>query len=259
MQDLPKKINSISAGTVIGHPDFRATGYTFNEGEETEKFVSVHLPRFDRPTVSNKIVDDTNDFINGFKVVQTANGEYGYVRESDNILLPYRYDVASNFNQYGFAMVGKDGSVSWIDKSFKYLNPFCYDMVEENLDKSYIEFKGFGEISNFSKGDIPLSRVYNGRNTYGITAYFGINGQIQTFCEYNGEIDDLHPVRLFNEGTDFDKTGYAMADGYMLFANGYYLSYEGLIKLCKEKGFINIICEDAEKCLEKEKGRILKK
>ena len=36
MQDLPKKINSISAGTVIGHPDFRATGYTFNEGEETE-------------------------------------------------------------------------------------------------------------------------------------------------------------------------------------------------------------------------------
>lgn len=258
MQDLPKKINSISAGTVIGHLDFRATGYTFNEGEETEKFVSVHLPRFDRPTVSNKIVEDTNDFINGFKVVQTANGEYGYVRESDNILLPYRYDVASDFNQYGFAMVGKDGSVSWIDKSFKYLNSFG-DMVDEDLDDDCSEFKGWGEVNNFSEGEIPLSRVYDGRNTYGITYYFGINGQFQTFCEYNGEINDFLSVSRFNEGTDFDKTGYAMANGYMLFAKGYYLSYKDLIKLCKEKGFINIICEDAEKCLEKEKGRILKK
>ena len=56
-----------------------------------------------------EIIDNSNDFVNGFKVVQTSNGEYAYVRQSDFQLLPFRYDVASDFNEYGFAMVGKKG------------------------------------------------------------------------------------------------------------------------------------------------------
>ena len=69
-----------------------------------------------------RIIDSNENFVNGFKVVKTANGEYAYIRESDNSLLPFRYDIAFDFNEFGFAIVGKDGSVSWINKDFKYLN-----------------------------------------------------------------------------------------------------------------------------------------
>lgn len=258
MKNLPKKVNSIiRKSCILFDLDHRKIFYTVNEGEETQTIIYVQLPKYYRPKKTDEIIDDSNDFINGFKVVQTSNGEYAYVRESDNALLPYRYDVAFDFNQYGFAIVGKDGDVSWIDTSFRYLN-LNGNMVEEELDKNYAKFNGWQGISDFSDGSIPLSRVYDGRNTYGRVSYFGIDGKFKEFYEYNGKINSFSRSS-FCKGTNFDKNGYAMADGDMLFARGYYLSYENLIKLCKEKGFITVISEDAEKCFDKEIEKILKK
>ena len=57
--------------------------------------------------------------------------------EKDNILLPYRYDIATDFNEYGFAMIGKNGKVSWIDKKFNYLN------IEGKIEKEGNEFNDF--------------------------------------------------------------------------------------------------------------------
>lgn len=260
MSKTPIKVNSIirRGGIFIDSDHSKKMCYTINDGEATETKIHVQLPQFYWLKKSDEIIDDSNDFINGFKVVQTSNGEYAYVRESDNTLLPFRYDVAFDFNQYGFAIVGRDGSVSWIDTSFRYLD-LNGNMVEEELDKNYAEFNGWQGISNFSEGSIPLSRVYDGRNTPGKVSYFGINGKFKEFYKYNGEIDDSFSRNCFNGGTIFDESGFAMADGNMLFARGYYLSYEDLIKLCNEKGFISVISEDAEKCFDKETGRLLKK
>ena len=115
MSKMPIKIINVirSCSIFIVRDRTRNICYTINQNTPNE--TNIHIK-------SEKIIDDSNEFVNGFKVVQTENGEYAYVRESDNVLLPFRYDVAFDFNQYGFAIVGKDGSVSWIDTTFKYLN-----------------------------------------------------------------------------------------------------------------------------------------
>lgn len=260
MEKLPIKVNSvIRQGSIFINSDcLREMCYTINDGEKTKKNIFVQLPQFYRPKKTDEIINCSNDFINGFKIVQTSNGEYAYVRESDNTLLPYRYDVAFNFNQYGFAIVGKNGSVSWIDTNFRYLDPNG-NMIEEELDKNYTKFNGWQGIGSFSEGNIPLSRVYDGRNTYSRVSYFGTDGKLKDFYRYNGKIDDSISINNFSAGTIFDETGHAMADGYMLFARGYYLSYEDLRKICQEKGYITVISEDANKCFDKEIGRVFKK
>lgn len=257
MGNLPK-INSIHNSCILVDRNQRNLYYEINEGKKDAIGVRVALPEFGRPKISSEIIDNSNDFMNGFKVVQTSNGEYAYIRQSDSLLLPFRYDVASDFNEYGFAMVGKEGSVSWIDTSFRYLD-LNGDMVEEELSKGYAKFDGWQGISSFSKGSIPLSRVCDGRSTYVRVSYFGIDGKFKEFYRYNGEIDDSFSISSFGKGTIFDKNGHAMADGNMLFARGYYLSYGDLIEICEQKGFITVISKDADKCFDKETGKVIKK
>ena len=251
------KINSIvHSSCILIRGNQRILYYEINEGKKDAIGVRVSLPEFGRPKISSEIIDNSNVFINGFKIVQTSNNEYAYIRQSDSLLLPFRYDVASDFNEYGFAMVGKDGSVSWIDTSFRYLN-LQGDMIEEELEKRYAKFRGWQGVSSFSKGSIPLSRVYDDRNTHGKVSYFGINGKFKEFYQYNGEIDDSFSIMSFNQGTNFDENNRAIADGNMLFAKGYYSSYDDLIKICEQKGFITAISKDADKCFDKETGRVL--
>lgn len=256
MKNIPK-INSIaSASTTLIDPEqHRRVAYQINQNREN--LITTVLPYFGRPEISTEIVASSKHFVNGFKVVQTSNGEFAYIRQSDSQLLPFRYDVASDFNEYGFAMVGKDASVSWIDTTFRYLNQNG-EMTEETLDDEYSKFNGWQEISNFSRGTTPLSQVYDVRTSRGIVAYFGVNGKLKDFYQYNGKMDAKFPKRTFNNGTVFDEFGHAMADGTLLFAKGYYITYEDLIKICNQKGFIGAIEDDAEVYLDEETGEVLK-
>lgn len=256
MDKIPTKvhnINRISSIVIDNHE--RNIHYIINEDYVNETTISVKLPEYKRPKLSEIIIDDSNEFVNGFKVVQTENGEYAYVRETDNCLLPYRYDVATNFNEYGFAMVGKDGFVSWIDTNFKYFN-IDGNFVEEKVDK-YPSFNAWQTVSEFSKGEIPLSRLFYDKNLFGKTVYLGIDGKLKEFYQYDGNINHVSNT-YFSNGDEFDINGFAMADGKMLFARGYYCTYHDLIKICKEKGFILSICEDAEEQFNKNFSKILK-
>ena len=99
MEKLPEKINSIiRSSAILVTKGVRHIYYEINEKEETRTGIHVELPEYWRPKKSDEIVDDSNNFVNGFKVVKTANGEYAYVREADNSLLPFRYDIAFDFN-----------------------------------------------------------------------------------------------------------------------------------------------------------------
>ncbi|NLL44046.1 MAG: hypothetical protein GX247_00045 [Mollicutes bacterium] len=44
----------------------------------------VQLPKDGRPKPTNKIMFESEEFLNGFKVVVMSNGEYAYIREEDN-------------------------------------------------------------------------------------------------------------------------------------------------------------------------------
>lgn len=248
MSDLPKEIKSIK-GSVYSFVDKGTERYAYilNEGTDKEVRVNVLLPYYSRPDISFDIIDDSRGFVNGFKVVQLDNKEYAYVKEEGNTLLPFRYDVATDFNEYGYAMVGKDGKVSWIDKNFKYLNS-KYEMVNEDSSK----FNGFLSVSDFSKGEHPLSKVCSCSSDWDKkTSYFGVDGKIIEFSRYDGEIirdrDSIKNFSYYSE--DFNDKGYATAnnDWLILLSSGYYLYTKDLIRICEEKGFLDTISSRVEK------------
>ena len=248
MKKLPKEIKSIK-GSVYSFVDKGTERYAYilNEGTDKEVRVNVLLPYYSRPDISFDIIDDSRDFVNGFKLVQTANMEYAYVKEEGNTLLPFRYDVATDFNEYGYAMVGKDGKVSWIDKNFKYLNS-KYEMVNEDSSK----FNGFLSVSDFSKGEHPLSKVCSCSYDWNKkTSYFGVDGKIIEFSRYDGEIiRDSNSIKNFSYySEDFNDKGYATAnnDWLILLSSGYYLYTKDLIRICEEKGFLDTISSRVEK------------
>jgi len=232
----------------IDQNHIRHITYVINKDGKALSEFKVNLPEIHRPEISTTIVNEKVNFVNGFKVVQTSNGEYGYIRESDNALLPYRYDIAFDFNQYGFAIVGKDGNVTWINKDFQHLN-LAGRMVDENKpNASWSKTDGWLSVDSFSNGNIPLSLIYDNKTIHNsVTAYFGIDGKLKEFYHYNGKLNDDYPKTHFNNGTPFDKSGNAIADNYLLFAKGYYTTYKYLIEFCKEKGFITLIDEEADK------------
>jgi len=260
MESLTNKNNNvIRRGTVtIDENHIRHINYIINQNGKIISEIKVSLPEFHRPETSNKIINEKVNFVNGFKVVQTSNGEYGYIKEADNTLLPYRYDIAFDFNQYGFAIVGKDGNVTWINKEFQHLN-LAGRMVEESKSNdSWSRTDGWLSVDTFSEGNIPLSLVYDNKSVHNnVTAYFGIDGKLKEFYHYNGEINDDYPKTHFSNGTPFDKSGNAIADNYLLFAKGYYTSYKYLIEFCRQKGFIKILDEEAAKYFDNNTGKKL--
>ena len=248
MKKLPKEIKSIK-GSVYSFVDKETERYVYilNEGTDKEVRVNVLLPYYSRPDISFDIIDDSRGFVNGFKVVQLDNKEYAYVKEEGNTLLPFRYDVATDFNEYGYAMVGKDGKVSWIDKNFKYLNS-KYEMVNEDSSK----FNGFLSVSDFSKGEHPLSKVCSCSSDWDKkTSYFGVDGKIIEFSRYDGEIiRDSDSIKNFSYcSEDFNDKGYATAnnDWLILLSSGYYLYTKDLIRICGEKGFLETLSSKIEK------------
>lgn len=249
VKNLEKIVRIYGANTFYIDDNMYKFRYTIidNEGEKTS--IPVSLPYNSRPKKTSNIILDTNDFVNGFKVVQTENLEYAYVREEDNALLPYRYDIATNFNKYGYAMVGKDGKVSWIDKSFRYLNN-NREMVKEEGSATYTGFKGFLSINNFSKGEHPLSKICNIEHNKEV-CYFGTDGNIKEFYRYDGDkIREDESNKIFSYySTEFDDAGYATAnDGSLiLLSSGYYLIAKDLIKICRDKGFLDTISNRIEK------------
>ena len=111
MSELPKEIKSIK-GSVYSFVDNKTERYAYilNEGTDKEVRVTVLLPYYSRPDISCDIIDGSRDFVNGFKVVQTANMEYAYVKEESNTLLPFRYDIATDFkSQYDIDWFRDDG------------------------------------------------------------------------------------------------------------------------------------------------------
>ena len=232
MDNMPKEVISISSTGEFFEWEDRKRIFTYylNRGMENETYIRFSSPYRSRPERSFEVIASSKDFTNGFKLVQTANKEYAYISEEDNTLLPYRYDIATDFNEYGFAMVGKNGKVSWIDKNFNYLN------IEGKMEKEGNEFNGFTQVNKFSNGKIPLSKVEYKR-VASLVSYFGIDGKIKEFYTFDGEkIIDTNPRKIFLQYSK-DFTGdYALVNFNtdILLSSGYCLSNDTLIKICEE-------------------------
>ncbi len=227
MDRLFKNVKSISAqdrgfGNTLMH--FK---YSVNE-DDIDTTVDITMRNGIRPPRFKTIKKESENFVNGFKVVLITNGEYAYIRESDNTLLPYRYDVATDFNEYGYAMVGKDGKVSWINKDFEYLNSEGKMVKEhinedpprgfvENVNDIYTPFNGWVRVQAFNNGKNPLSLLWNGTalidRGYDYH-FFGPDGKLKEFYKYDGEVDKEYKRKSFVLRKDFNEKGKALKKEY---------------------------------------------
>lgn len=173
---------------------------------------------------------DKNEYINGYKQVKSKNGVY-FIRELDGRILPYYFDAASNFNEYGLAMVQKNGSFSWINGQLQYLTK---DGVWKVLRQGE-QLNGWSIITPFQNGS--LSKLTS-KGPVQKVCFFNTLGMIQKFTSYsNPQIS----YDTFIRSTDFDQDGIALADDKILFSEGYYISQNDAIIMMRQEGFLKEI------------------
>lgn len=242
---IPETIKSIKCKNKVKvNQSMEVACYEIDCENGTKRNIFVNIPKYHKPYKTDRIVDSNNEFVNGFKVVKLANNCYSYVREEDNTLMPYFYDIAFDFNEYNLAMVGKAGSVSWINKDFNYLDSKG-NIVSEKED-SWKNFDGWDALFNFYGKDNPLSRAYCGMEDYGRTVYIDKENKIKRFFQYDGSVNKNMFRTEFFTGENFNDSKYAIADNYILYENGFCISKEDIIKLCLNDGYIDFLFDDAE-------------
>ncbi|HBA37179.1 MAG TPA: hypothetical protein DCY94_00515, partial [Firmicutes bacterium] len=236
--------------------------YTYTDEDGSAHTFSVEVAKSSiRKELSTKIILENDSFSEGFKVVQTANGEFGYIKEEDGRLLPYRFDIAGDFDEHGLAMVGKNGEVSWINKKFEFLSA---DGIFRPC-QLYIRPHSILRPNSFHKDINALSKVFafERENPVPIVSkddettsvrYLGLDGKIVKFYGFDGEaIRDFvsnFPEDLFKspnyEDISFDIDGHLIMTDRVLFRSTY-VKLEDLIKIGKKKGLLDEIESDVKK------------
>ena len=83
--------------------------------------------------------NSSDSFHFGYRLVRFVDGTFGYVKKGNGEeICPFKFDIASEFNEYGLAMIGKNGCVNWIDHNFEYLSMSgnkisCKNVLRENI------------------------------------------------------------------------------------------------------------------------------
>ncbi len=215
--------------------------YIINDGEETTETLEIPSTFKKHFTqMSQDIINSTKDFVNGYKVVETANHEYAFL-SLDGTILPMRFDIASNFNDFGLAMVGKNGSVSWLTKDFQYLS---LDGTLKDYEPE--TFKGFRSVSSFSLTSNPLSLIKITQNHDKPECfYLKPDLSIQEFTYFDGTNfkDTTSYFKLLNLNAEptFKREGYTIINNLILFPNGYYCSMEDFLNIHKNFALFNDI------------------
>lgn len=218
----------------------------------------------------------------GFKRVKFENGEFGFVRVSDDTLMPYRFEVADDFNKYGLALVARDGVINYIDTNFqvfeydiKYKQPIGHylldywiscgkDMYVEDFKRELFPLRkkdikdkmsGFDEISCFIEGDKPFAII--GEHFTERSVPISPSGELVTFRNYYDH-DKEESVIPINGGRllTTDNGAIMFEDGTynnprVYFSNGTYMTLRDIIKFSNDLGLYSIL----DNCCEEKNGK----
>lgn len=183
--------------------------YSIFDKDNNKKTVELEYPSelkyTDYIRKGGKIIDTKYKPAYGYKLVRNTFNQYMYLRTYDNAVIPYIFDIATNFNIYGLALVAKDGKISWIDNEFMY-----YDErgIKRDLNED-LRMDGWLSITNFRGGMTKLSKCVS--DSEGIfTSFVDTYLNSKFFKQYDGKkLSERSINRFLGLLTDFDKTGYA--------------------------------------------------
>ena len=83
--------------------------------------------------------------INAETMVQTTDDKYGFLDEIGNIIVEPKYDTAENFDQNGYAVVGRDFRYTVIDKTGKELVPLIPHRICISSDGKFFSYEQDGK------------------------------------------------------------------------------------------------------------------
>ncbi len=252
---LPNFFTQLGFGEYYSQEDrmsHKGYWYVTSENEELEIKTPYNEGYLQVIGVPLYVMESPENYTNGFKRVKLSNNLYGFLRETDGSFVPYQFILASEFNEYGYAMVAKNGSVGWINRNFDFLTEKrdWVSLFSINQDRL-----SFSQISDFSLGETPFSQVVS--FTFGMwkTQYLGTDGTIKGFNLYDGEkIGDIdrkfftqNEMRSLN-GTQFKPGGYAIRknEGVILFQNGFYCNFADFTKIAEVLDIFGLISKQCE-------------
>lgn len=168
------------------------------------------------------------NFVNGFARVLLSNGKFGYVDEDDN-LMPYSFDIAFDFNELGFAMVGtvRVGYISEYD--------FYKNMSELEFRLSYLSFNKIEEYKKVKDISIAknIGETYIGQN---YISFLGEDGKFIHFSQmlnYGNNDDETKVYLNINDLCDYnwneDGIIYDAENGIIFFIEGYYCTAKDML------------------------------
>ncbi len=266
MTEFPKRYNTIESHLEFirgdGIEKVKRVRYIFTFGEENEqKELAIEKPIDDIESDDFTIdwENSSDGFHFGYRLVRFVDGTFGYVKKGNGEeveeVCPFKFDIASEFNVHGLAMIGKNGCVNWIDHNFEYLSLSgnkisCKNVLRENvLRGGEWEF-----LSDFPKGSDPLSTMFTSRfHKEGKVVYLKSDGSIQVFRRFDGNILD-EQQSVFGPGNFarrelsfrdkgfiwFGPEGYKVLQDKILFAKGYYSTLEDVLQIASKSG-VNVL------------------
>lgn len=270
MKKLPTKFKSLEASITPISVYIKKVSYTYtsDEGRNDRSLFIPNIPT--RNAIATKLIDESGEFSYGFKVVQTTSEGFAYIRESDGELLPFRFDIAGDFNEHRLAMVGKNGEVSWINTDFNFINSkgqFVPLQTSFQNDK-FLNPTHFGTsdsawkaIYTFDHDGEEKPAAFVSKDREGdCVSYINPNGELVKFYRYDGKtiMDYICkiPLKDFKKyrqaETDmsvlsFDSNGHLILDDKVLFSNGFYIRLADLVEIGKTKGWLSQIEEDGKR------------
>lgn len=203
------------------------------------------------------IDDGSREFVMGYKLISMQDGSFAYMRESNGEVLPYRFDIASDFNEFGFAMVGLGKGAAWLNRDFKVFRDGWVPL--ESVEDG--PFVGIGEFSGSVGGEVsPIVSFKTGEESIHLN-YLNTLGNIQSFVQYDGQLRTksvdrfvLPRKKIIFRGMEelnlskyaFDGSGHLHLAETMLFSRGFFCTFGDLIAVSREKGFLTAIEEEAK-------------
>ena len=210
---------------------------TNDENSETKKLAlnyPVGLTYSEYVMKGGQIIDAKKKPAYGFKLVKNQHDQYMYMRTSDNVVIPCIFDVATNFNRYGLAMVAKDGQITWINKDFQYINNTGL-LIQ--LTDGHVINDGWSSISDFTTGEVKLSKCKSANNK---VSFIDTDLARKKFKLYDGkELKEQTETSFLGFVTNFNEQGYAerlasktpFECNYLVISSeGYYMEEETLLE-----------------------------
>lgn len=159
--------------------------------------------------------------VNGFRRVEYSNGKIGF-QTAEGKLISYKFNIASDFNACGLAMVGLNGGVTWINSEFKKLtSKGNWTMMEDEFSSLPLE------VSDFVAG---LSSVEVGRMTRIKAFFIDQEGKRMEFF-HSASGSTVNFEGKFSNGSSFEESGYKITSEGVYFACGQFLTFEEVVKL----------------------------